>query len=103
MDTDNERWRLSEDVTFQSMGPGEATVLLSLSSGYLYTCNETTESFLRALNGQRTFDEIVEALAGQYEVDEDRLRADLIELAEELLKEKLIVTEPSPQAEGSGK
>ena len=95
MDTENERWRLAEDVTFQSMGPGEETVLLSLTSGYLYTCNETTESFLRALDGERSFCEIVDELAHQYDVSKEQLRADLGELTEELLIEKLILTEPA--------
>jgi hypothetical protein len=47
------RLKLANDVTFQSLGPGEETVVLSLNSGYLYTGNETTEAFLRKLDGRR--------------------------------------------------
>ena len=37
--------RLADDVTFQSLGDGQETVILSLETGTLYTCNETTETF----------------------------------------------------------
>ena len=90
VDIEESRLKVAEDVTFQSMGPGEQTVVLSLTSGQLYTCNETTESFLKALDGRRTFGEVVQLLVEQYEVADDRLRSDLQTMAEELLAEKLI-------------
>ena len=98
--TEQTRFRLGDDVTFQSMGPGEDTVLLSLSSGYLYTCNETTEAFLRAIDGRRTMGEIVDELADQYEVQREQLHADLTALADELLREKLIAEAPSAEGQG---
>ncbi len=88
------RLKLSEDATFQSMGPGEQTVVLSLSSGYLYTCNETTAAFLEALDGRRTVGEIVENLTKRYDVTPQRLESDLVELANRLMGEKLIVELP---------
>ena len=90
MEVDQRRFRLAPDVTFQSMGPEDQTVVLSLESGYLYTCNETTASFLQALDGRRTFREIIDVLAGQYDVSPQQLEADLGDLTEELLREKLI-------------
>lgn len=90
----NSRLRLADDVTFQSMGPGAETVMLSLGSGNLYTCNETTEAFLRALDGSRTFDQAIDKLAEQYEVAKDQLRGDLKKLTDRLLAEKLVVAEP---------
>jgi len=77
------------------MGPGEETVVLSLGSGRLYTCNETTESFLRALDGQRTLAEVTGLLARQYDVPLGQLLADLEDLARKLLAEGLIVPAPS--------
>ncbi|HON91647.1 MAG TPA: hypothetical protein PKZ07_08805 [Sedimentisphaerales bacterium] len=45
----------AEDVTYQSLGPGEDTVILCLRTGQLHTCNETTRAFLDALDTPRTF------------------------------------------------
>ncbi len=91
--TDECKLKLADDVTFQSMGDGQETVLLSLSSGYLYTCNETTEAFLKSLDGQATVGQILTGLAKQYEVSLDRLRRDIIALAQQMLDEKLILAE----------
>ena len=96
MDMDKCRLRVCQDVTFQSMGEGEQTVVLALKSGQLYTCNETTESFLKSLDGKRTFAEVVALLAREYDVDSDRLKSDLIGIAEELLGEKLIAEVQQP-------
>jgi len=84
------RLALSEDVAHQSLGEGQETVILSLKSGYLYTCNETTADFLRALDGRRTLGEAVDLLESEYDVPRERLAVDLAALAEELLAEKLI-------------
>ncbi len=88
---DRTRLRLAQDVSYQSLGPGEQTVLLSLTSGYLYTCNETTAAFLDALDGSRTFGQVIELLLEQFEVVPEELRADMAELVEELMAEGLIV------------
>ena len=95
MDKANSRLKLADDVAFQSMGPGEETVMLSLKSGHLYTCNETTEAFLRAMDGDRTFDQIIDELTRQYDIAEDELRHDLTELADKLTAERLIHIEPA--------
>jgi hypothetical protein len=94
---DRTRFRLSDDVTYQSLGTDQDTVVLSLTSGYLYTCNETTASFLRALDGKRTFGEVLSVLEKQYEVPLEQLRSDLQETLAELLREKLIVPAESPE------
>jgi len=85
------RLALSDDVAHQSLGEDQDTVVLSLKSGYLYTCNETTERFLKALDGRRTLGEVVGLLEGEYDVPRATLAADLAALAEQLLAEKLIV------------
>jgi hypothetical protein len=83
--------KLADDVTFQSLGPKEQTVVLSLSSGHLYTCNDTTASFLRALDGRRSLSELVNELAKEYDVPAQRLQSDMEQLASKMLQEKLIV------------
>jgi pyrroloquinoline quinone biosynthesis protein D len=90
----NARLKLANDVTFQSLGPGEETVVLSLNSGYLYTCNETTEAFLRRLDGRRPLAAVIDLLFGEFQVSCEALSADMTELATKLLEEKLIVAEP---------
>ena len=89
--SDGMRLRLAQDVSYQSLGPGEQTVLLSLTSGYLYTCNETTAAFLDALDGGRSFGQVVELLLEQFEIAHEELRTDMAELVEELMAEGLIV------------
>jgi pyrroloquinoline quinone biosynthesis protein D len=83
--------RLAEDVTYQSLGEGEDTVILSLGSGELYTCNETTTAFLAEVDGSRTLAQIIAVLAEQYEAPEEQLRADFSALADELADEGIIV------------
>jgi len=87
------RLQLARDVTFQSVADGgDDTVILSLESGHFYTCNETTAAFLEAADGLRTLGEIIDALLGRFDVSRGRLQADLTEIADKLLREKLIVS-----------
>lgn len=90
----NLRLKLADDVTYQSLGPGSDTVVFSLNSGYLYTCNETTAAFLQALDGRRTLGEVIEALWEEYEVSREELTTDMTALASKLLQEKLLVEQP---------
>ncbi len=78
-------------ASFQSVGDG-AVVLLA-DSGQLYSCNDTSEAFLRHVDGKRSLGEIVDLLAQEYEVERDVLEADLAELAENLKQEGVIVSE----------
>ena len=87
------RLKLADDVTFQSLGPGEDTVVLSLNSGYLYTGNETAAAFLRAVEDGRTLSAATDLLLDEFDVPRETLSRDLAELAAELIREKLIVEE----------
>jgi pyrroloquinoline quinone biosynthesis protein D len=82
---------LSTNVSFQKLGTGEGAVVLTLRSGQLHTCNDTTTAFLSALDGKRTFDAVVDLLEQEFEVDREELRADLDALASRLLHEGIIV------------
>lgn len=81
---------LSPVASFQSVGDG-AVVLLA-DSGQLYSCNDTSEAFLRHVDGKRSLAEIVDLLAAEYEVARDVLEADLAELAEDLKREGVVVS-----------
>ena len=83
--------RRADDLTYQSLGENQDTVILSLDSGQLYTCNHTAEKFLSALDGSRSFADIIELLAQQFEVPREQLQADMKSLAEQMIREGLIV------------
>ena len=86
----NEVYSLSPVASFQSVGDG-AVVLLA-DSGQLYSCNDTSEAFLRHVDGKRSLGDIVDLLAEEYEVDREMLEADLAELAENLKQEGVIIS-----------
>jgi pyrroloquinoline quinone biosynthesis protein D len=75
-------------ASFQPVGDG--AVILLADSGQIYSCNETTESFLRKVDGARNLGGIVALMAAEYEVDTDTLSADMAELAQELIDEGII-------------
>ncbi|HEY6630282.1 MAG TPA: PqqD family protein [Rhizobiaceae bacterium] len=86
----DEVFALSPVASFQSVGDG-AVVLLA-DSGQLYSCNDTSEAFLRHVDGKRSFGEIIDLLAEEYEADRQVLEADFAELAASLKQEGVIVS-----------
>lgn len=80
---------LSPVASFQSVGDG--AVILLADSGQLYSCNDTSEAFLRHVDGKRSLGDIVDLLAEEYEVERAVLETDLAELAESLQREGVIV------------
>ncbi|MHC4092644.1 MAG: PqqD family protein [Planctomycetota bacterium] len=94
MITETTRFRSCDDVTRQSLGPEQDTVILALASGRLYTCNDTTARFLDALDGHRPLSEITDLLLVEFEVSRETLSRDLKSIAEDLLEEKLIAVVP---------
>ncbi len=79
-----------KDVTYQSLGPEEDTVILSFDSGQLYTCNETAADILAAVDGQRDLGLIIEIMEQQYDVSPERIRVDVLRLSQELVQEGLV-------------
>jgi hypothetical protein len=53
--------------------------------------NDTAHAILNLCNGATTVNEIVNALATEYDVEADVLRADALECLSDLLKQRLIV------------
>lgn len=86
----DEVFAFSPVASFQSVGDG--AVVLMADSGQLYSCNDTTEAFLRHVDGKRSLGEIIDLLAQEYEVERDVLEADFSELAENLKQEGVIVS-----------
>lgn len=79
---------LTDKASVQPLGDG--AVVLLVDSGQLYSCNETTESFLLKIDGKRDFDAIVTLFRDEYEVEEAIARRDLTELARQLAAEGII-------------
>ena len=83
--------RRAEDVTYQSLGENQDTVVLSLDSGQLYTCNHSAEDFLSAVDGVRSFADIIGLLARQFDAPRRQIQEDMNSLAEQMIKERLIL------------
>jgi pyrroloquinoline quinone biosynthesis protein D len=90
MVNDTTVFALADGVSYQPLGAGEGAVVLTVGSGQLYTCNDTTAAFLGEVDGQRTFGEVVEDLHRIFEVPRDALHHDLAELAGTLLTEGIV-------------
>lgn len=84
-------FKLAEDISFQSLGEGEGAVVLEVKSGQLHTCNDTTAEFLSAIDGSRSFRDVLELLESKFDVDHEVLKNDMINLANQLIAEKVIV------------
>ena len=77
MVADRTIFALGEGISYQPLGAGEGAVVLTISSGQLYTCNDTTAAFLGLMDGARTFGDLVDGLHRTFEVPHDELRRDL--------------------------
>jgi hypothetical protein len=84
---------LAEGTSFQTLGVGEGGVVLKVGSGELFTCNDTTSVFLAAVDGQRTFADLVQAVLDEFEVSETELRSDLRTFAHELHQKGIVRAE----------
>jgi pyrroloquinoline quinone biosynthesis protein D len=79
---------LAPNASFQQLGEG--AVILMTDSGQLYTCNETTEAFLRMIDGQRNFGAILDQLVAEFSVDRETLAQDFLPIAGELRSEGIV-------------
>lgn len=79
---------MSPSANYQPVGDG--AVILRFNDGQLYTCNATSEAFLRQVDGTRTLEEIAALLCEEFDVDPDTVTRDLIEIARELVDEGII-------------
>jgi pyrroloquinoline quinone biosynthesis protein D len=79
---------LNEQASLQSAGDG--AVILLADSGQLYTCNETTEAFLKNVDGIRSFAEIVTLFVEEFEIDAATAERDLGALSNDLVAEGIL-------------
>jgi pyrroloquinoline quinone biosynthesis protein D len=83
--------KLSSDITFRSLGAGQGAVIVETKTGQLYSCNDTTTAFLEAIDGERSFKDVVDELHGIFDVDRGVLESDLSAIAANLRDSGLIV------------
>lgn len=72
----------------------DEAVLLSPQNGEYFGLNEVGSAFWAGLDGRKTVGELVAGIMGEYDVPQDVLEADLLELIVEL-KTKGLVREPA--------
>ena len=85
---------VSGNASFQSLGEG--AVVLLIDSGQLYTCNETTEAFLKLVDGTRPFGAIVDALLNEFDIERSTAAGDFREIAEQLQSEGIVEVKKAP-------
>lgn len=85
---------ISDNASFQSLGEG--AVVLLIDSGQLYTCNETTEAFLKLVDGARPFQAIVDALVKEFDIERAAATGDFLEIAEQLRSEGIVEIAKAP-------
>ena len=91
--TFDSRFRIGADVHYRRFG--SEVVVLDLAAGEYFALDEVGTVVWQALLEGRSVSEIVTQLASDYEVALAELRADLLALAEDLVKKKLLVAVPS--------
>jgi hypothetical protein len=82
---------LAPKIAVRRLGEEQGAVVVRLGDGQLFTCNDTTAAFLEALDGRRSFDQILDLLVEEFEVGRERLAQDMDALAEQLMSEGLIL------------
>lgn len=85
---------ISGNASFQSLGEG--AVVLLIDSGQLYTCNETTEAFLKLVDGARPFETIVDALLREFDIERATATGDFLEIAEQLRSQGIVEIKQAP-------
>ena len=80
--------RVAADVVFREVA-GEA-VLLNLKTGLYYGLDEVGTRAWTLLAADGEVDRVVRALAGEFDVEESRLRSDVDALVKQLLEGRLV-------------
>ena len=83
----------SEEVLYQFLG--EESVLLDIQSGIYFGLDKVGSQMWELLTEHRDTETVVDLLLERYEVEEERLRADLATLVQELADAKLVTVADS--------
>ncbi len=84
------RLRHTANATYQSV-EGEA-ILIHLQTGTYYSLNDVGTTFWELIDGAHTLGDCAAKIAAEYDAPVDVITGDLLELAEDLMKEGLVET-----------
>jgi hypothetical protein len=85
----SDRVRVPGDVLISNLQ--QESVILNLDSERYYGLDDVGTRFLSALTASESIEAAYEKLSGEYDVDAGVLRQDLLELAENLVKQGLLI------------
>ncbi len=80
--------RNTEDFLFTEVD-GES-VVMNVSTGAYFGMNEVCTRIWHAFDRELTFDQLIEVLLGQYQVDEDTCRTETQDVVGKLLKSQIL-------------
>ena len=89
-----DRFRHSEEVASRKIADEVLLVPIRTSSKQklgVYSLNETASWLWERMDGTRSFDQLVEAMTGRFEVDSEQARRDVEVLCQDLLSFGAIV------------
>jgi hypothetical protein len=81
--------RLSRSADVAAKVVAEEAILIHLQTGTYYSLNAVGTVFWNALDGERTIAEHARAIGAEYAVGAEVVEADLLELGDELVRERL--------------
>jgi hypothetical protein len=82
------RLRRSSDVTYQIVA--EEAILIRMQTGTYFSLNQIGTEFWNMLDGIRTVQQLAGVVADKYAVEEPRVIADFLELANKMKTDNLV-------------
>ncbi len=79
----------AENVTFEIVA--DEAILIDINTGTYFSLNEIGTEFWEMLDGSLSIEQHASAIATKYAVDTSMVVSDLLELADEMAKDKLIL------------
>ena len=79
----------AESVTFEVVA--DEAILIDINTGTYFSLNEVGTEFWQMLDGQQTIEQHAQTIANKYEVETDIVVADLLELANEMARDDLLI------------
>jgi hypothetical protein len=79
----------SESVTFEVVA--DEAILIDISTGTYFSLNEVGTEFWQMLDGEQTIEQHAAIIAAKYEVETSMVIEDLLELANEMAKDNLLI------------
>jgi hypothetical protein len=78
----------NENIDYRIVG--NKAIILNINNSFFYTLDEAGSIIWEALVKQKKLDEIADMVMDEYEVDREDAKRDIVELIDELEKERLV-------------